>query len=115
MLAAGPAATQLDILSGPACAATQGTPGNAAWRRFGSIPERRSRSRRDTIEIVISRHSLAMLHATNEGVFMAKPMFRGARAIATRAVLSLAFIGVKSGTKVPTPADEFVLKYQKPL
>ena len=56
-----------------------------------------------------------MLHATNEGVFMARPMFRGASVIATRAVLSPAFIGVKSGTKVPIPADELVLKYQKPL
>ena len=46
---------------------------------------------------------------------MARPMFRGASAIATRAVLSLAFIGVKSGTKVPIPVDAFVLKYQKPL
>jgi hypothetical protein len=80
-----------------------------------ALRETRSRSRRDTIEIVISRHSLAMLHATDEGVFMARPMFRGASAIATPAVLSPAFIGVKSATKVPVPVDDFVLKYQKPL
>jgi hypothetical protein len=40
-------------------------------------------------------------------------MLRGASA--TRAALSPALIGVKSGTKVPIPVDEFVLKYQKPL
>jgi hypothetical protein len=43
----------------------------------------------DPIEIVISRRSLAMLQANDEGVFMARPMFCRASAIATFAALSM--------------------------
>jgi hypothetical protein len=43
----------------------------------------------DTIEIVISRHSLAMLHANDEGGFMVRPRFCRASAIATLGVLSM--------------------------
>jgi hypothetical protein len=64
----------------------------------------------DPIEIVISRRSLAMLQANDEGVFMARPMFCRASAIATFAVLSM-FLGssVAAAQDAGTPDYEAIV------
>jgi hypothetical protein len=74
----------------PACVRCNSrSPANAAGRRFRSIPQLNHDRVADTIETVISRHSLAMLHANDEGDFMVRPRFCRASAIATLAVLSM--------------------------